>query len=73
MCVCVFFLGERRPRGERGRYLVGDQYVDPVGGFSVHVCDLLRGDAVQQSDLLGQVQQGQLLQVQTLVDCREEG
>lgn len=46
--------------------------MDPVGGLSVHVRDLLRGDAVQQGDLLGQVQQGQLLQVQTLVDCREE-
>lgn len=55
-----------------GPYLVRDQYVDPVGGLSVHVCDLLRSDAVQLSDLLRQIQQGQLLQVQSLVDCREE-
>lgn len=47
--------------------------MDPVGFLSVDVCDLLRVDAVQHSDLLRQVQQRQLLQVQSLVDCREDG
>lgn len=46
--------------------------MDPAGGLSVHVCNLLRSGAVQESDLLRQVQQGQLLQVQSLVDCGEE-
>lgn len=44
--------------------------MDPVGFLPVDVCDLLWVDAVQQSDLLGQVQQRQLLQVERLVDCR---
>lgn len=65
-------MGRLRPSGE-GPYLVRDQYVDPAGGLSVHVCDLLRSDGVQPGDLLSQVQQGQLLQVQSLVDCGQEG
>lgn len=44
--------------------------MDPVGFLPVDVGDLLWVDAVQQSDLLGQVQQRQLLQVERLVDCR---
>lgn len=45
--------------------------MDPVGLLSVDVCDLLWSDAVQQSDLFRKVQQRQLLQVQSVVDCRE--
>lgn len=57
--------------GERP-YLVTHQDVDPAGGLSVHVRDLLRSHAAEHGDLLGQAQQGQLLQVESLVDCREQ-
>lgn len=46
--------------------------MDPIGLLSVDVCDLLWSDAVQHRDLLRQVQQRQLVQVQRLVDCRED-
>lgn len=46
--------------------------MDPVGLLSVDVCDLLWSDAVQQRDLFRQVQQRQLVQVQGLVDYRED-
>ena len=45
--------------------------MDPGGGLSVDVCNLLWTDAVQQSDLFREFQQCQLLQVQSMVDCRE--
>lgn len=46
--------------------------MDPAGLLSVDVCNLLRSDAVQHGDLFRQVQQCQLLQVQSLVDCGED-
>lgn len=47
--------------------------MDPAGLLSVDVRNLLRRDAVQHGDLFRQVQQRQLLQVQSLVDCGEDG
>lgn len=45
--------------------------MDPAGFLSVDVCNLLRSDAVQRCDLFRQVQQRQLVQVQSVVDCGE--
>lgn len=47
--------------------------MDPVGVLLVNVRNLLWRDAVECSDLLRQVRQGQLIQVESLVDCREGG
>lgn len=46
--------------------------MDPGGFLSVDLCDLLWSDVVQCSDLFRQVQQCQLFQVQSVVDCRSK-
>lgn len=46
--------------------------MDPGGFLSVDVCNLLWSDAVQHGNLFRQVQQRQLLQVQSVVDCGED-
>lgn len=61
-----------KERAKEWGYLVRYQDVDPAGFLPVDLGDLLWTDVIQQGDLLWQIQQRQFIQVQGVVDYREE-